>query len=91
MPMRMYCSCYLADTTSTQETLITNFVTTLDSAKENTEELDPPNTPCPKVRSNTCDKGKILKIKPPNAYRIAKSVSLWLTVKNFRGATVVVH
>lgn len=64
MPMRMYCSCFLANTTSAQETWTPNSVTGLDSEKESTEELDPPNTPCLRVRSNTCQKGKILKIKP---------------------------
>jgi len=94
MPMRMYCPCYhLTDMTSAQEKLIPNFVIALDSAKDSTEELDPLNTPCARVRPNTYEKGKILKIKSPNVYRIAKSVSvsLWLTVEYFRGATVVFH
>lgn len=88
MPMRIYCSCYLANTTSAQETLIPNSVTVLDSEKESTEELDPPNTPCLSKIKHVRER-EDPEDKTPNTYRIAKSVSLWLTVGYLRGATVV--
>lgn len=93
MPMRIYFPCYFADTTSAQEKRIPNFVTALDVEKRALRSVNPRPTHLVGVRPNTYKKGKILKIKPPHVYRIAKavSVSLWLTVEYFRGAIVVFH